>query len=419
MNPQQIEQHKSALPTSFDREIKLKPVSISARSRLFVWLMRKLLRPIMGWAVSGSFKRIAKIQLKLATRHARNTSGLPLDYVVLGRVPGHFVGRVTDTHKTALLYLHGGGFVIPAIPDTHVWLMAKLCKELDAVGFMADYRLAPFNKFPAALDDCERAYRALLDAGYAPERIVLAGESAGGNLVLGTLQRIRKAGLPMPACAIPISPVTEMGRIHAPPSRAMKMNSDPLLPIAALQRVDEWYGGDWDASDPELSPLYADCSGFPPLYLLASDSEVLLDDTVLLARRAREAGIDVQLDVWPVLPHAFPLFERLFPEAAQARRDMVAFARKHLPAREPVVVAEATPAPSPAPAVAPPVAQTEFALPPRVNVAFEPSRFEPARFDLESPRKPAAAAAAKSAKPARAEVPAPAPKRGVRKPPVL
>lgn len=333
MKPEVVEQQKRALPTSFDRPVKLRDIKISLRSRIIIWFMRRLMKPIMGWAVGGSHKRIAKIQLLLATRFLRDASGLPLDYVVLGRTPGHFVGNLTDTDKIAILYLHGGGFVIPAVPETHVWLMSRLCRDLDAVGFMADYRLAPFNRFPAALDDCERAYRALLEAGYAPERIALVGESAGGNLVLGTLQRIRKAGLPMPACAIPVSPVTEMGRIHAPPSRAHKMKSDPMLPIAALAEVGEWYAGDWDASDPELSPLYADCKGFPPMYMLATDSEVLLDDTVLLARRAREAGVEVVLDVWPILPHAFPLFERIFPEVKPARLAMVDFIREKVEQR--------------------------------------------------------------------------------------
>ncbi len=92
----------------------------------------------------------------------------------------------------------------------------------------------------------------------------------------------------------------------------------------------ELYDGDWDTADPELSPLLADFRGFPPLYFLVSDNEVLLDDSVLMARRAREAGVRTRLDVWPVLPHAFPLFERLMPEARQARVDMVAFAREHL-----------------------------------------------------------------------------------------
>jgi acetyl esterase/lipase len=326
-----IEQQRYALPTTDEPfSVKLKDVHISFRSRVITWLMRRFLRPMLKWTIHGSYDRIARVQLFLARRRCRNSYGLPLDYCVVGRCPGHVVGKLTDTHKSALLYLHGGAFVIPAVPETHVSMMARWCKDLDAVGFMADYRLAPFNKFPAALDDCERAYVALLELGFDANRMVIAGESAGGNLVLGVLQRIRKAGLPMPACAVPISPATEFGRIHAPPSRAYKLHSDPLLPIASLQRVDEMYAGDWDASDPELSPLYADVKGFPPMYLLASDSEVLLDDTVLLARRMREAGIETKLDVWPVLPHAFPLFEGIYPEVRQARKDIIEFIRGHI-----------------------------------------------------------------------------------------
>lgn len=330
LKPELIERQRHVLPTSDERAIQLKPVKIGLRSRIIIWLMRRILRPLLAWSVNGGHERIASVQLMLAARTCHDSSGLPLDYTVIGRVPGHVIGKLTDTHKTALLYIHGGGFLIPAVPDTHVWVMGRMCRDLDAVGFMVDYRLAPFNKFPAALDDCERAYRALLELGFKPERIAIAGESAGGNLTLGVLQRIRKAGLPMPACAVPISPVTEMGRIHAPPSRALKAKADPILPIAALSRVDAWYAGGWDASDPELSPLYADCKGFPPLYLLASDAEVLLDDTVLLARRARESGVSVKLDVWPLLPHAFPLFERVFPEVKQARKDIVAFIKAHV-----------------------------------------------------------------------------------------
>ena len=307
----------------------MKQVTITWRTRLVVWLMRIFLKPMLGWAAGGSYTRIARVQLFLAGRRVPHSYGLPLEYRVVGRVPGHVVGSLKDTHKTALLYLHGGGFVIPAVPDAHVFMMARLCKKLDAVGFMVDYRLAPFNKFPAALDDCERAYRALLDLGFKPERIAIAGESAGGNLVLGVLQRIRKAGLPMPSCAVPISPVTEMGRLHAPPSRPHKAKSDPLLPIAALQHIDEWYAGNWDASDPELSPLYADLKGFPPLFLLASDGEVLRDDSILFANRCREAGIPVRLEVWPILPHAFPLFTRIMPEAREALDDIEAFIRQH------------------------------------------------------------------------------------------
>ncbi len=331
MKAEPIERQRKLPTTDEARTVKIKDVHISLRSRIFIWLMRRFLKPMLRWAIHGSYDRIARVQLFLAARTCKNSYGLPLDYCVIGRVPGHVVGKLTDTDKTAVLYLHGGAFIIPAVPETHVSMMARWCKDLDAVGFMVDYRLAPFNKHPAALDDCERAYRALLDLGFRPGRIVIAGESAGGNLTLGLLQRIRHNGWPMPACAVSISPATELGRMHAPPSRALKMKSDPLLPMASLQRVDEMYAGDWDASDPELSPLYADVTGFPPIYLLASDSEVLLDDTVLLARRLREAGIETTLEVWPALPHAFPLFEMIFPEVRQARLEILQFIRLHLP----------------------------------------------------------------------------------------
>jgi acetyl esterase/lipase len=328
---QKLETQRMLLPTTDeDRTVKLKDVKIGWRSRLVVWLMRKLLRPWLRWAIRGGDARIARVQLFLAGRVCKDSSGLELDCVVLGRAPGHFVGKLTETRKPAILYLHGGAFILPAVPESHVTFVSRMCRDLDAVGFVPDYRLAPANKFPAALDDCERAYEALLELGFHPSRIVIAGESAGGNLTLGVLQRIRRKGLPMPACAVPISPGTEMGRIHAPPSRILRMRRDPILPIGDLYRVSDMYVGAHDASDPELSPLYADCRGFPPMYLLASDNEILTDDTVLFARRAREHGVDVKFDVWPILPHAFPLFSAVIPEARQARTDIIAFMREHI-----------------------------------------------------------------------------------------
>jgi acetyl esterase/lipase len=320
----------ASLPTTEEAEIRLKPVHIGLRSRFIVWLLRHLLRPMLARMISARPEKMARTQLFLAARVCRDSSGLPVDYRVIGRCPGHFVGGRHDTRKRVILWIHGGAFILPAVPDVHVRAVARICRELDALGFLPDYRLAPFNKHPAALDDCERAYRGLLELGYAPERIALGGESAGGNLLLGLLQRIRKAGLPMPSCGVPVSPGTEIGRVHAPPSRTLRMKRDPILPMASLAMVGEMYAGGMDSSDPELSPMYADCAGFPPLYLLASDNEVLLDDTVMFARNARQYGVDVSFEVWPALPHAFPLFESWFPEVAQARADIVAFMRGHL-----------------------------------------------------------------------------------------
>lgn len=312
-------------------EYDLKHVKIGWRSRLVIWMFRLLIRPWLAWVMRGPVERLASAQLMIAGRKCHDSSGLSLDYRVVDRVPGHVLGKLPDTSRPVILYLHGGAFVLPASPDQHATLLGRLCRDLGASGFMPDYRLAPVNKFPAALDDCERAYRSLLDMGYPASRIAIAGESAGGTLLLGVLQRARKAGLPMPACAVPISPGVELGRLHGPRSRSAKRNSDPILPISVLHRVSEFYIAGWDTSDPELSPLFADLTGFPPMYLLASENEVLLDDTLLLARRLREAGLPLQMDIWPLMPHAFPVLEMVLPEARLARQDIVAFMRQHIP----------------------------------------------------------------------------------------
>lgn len=323
---------QALLPAPLTASVVYRPMPISGRSRFFIWLLKVLLKPWMGRLVRSSDEKIARIQLRLSHMRCPNNHGLPLDYSVVGTVPGHVFGDLSDTSKPVLLWLHGGAFILPAAPVAHLEMVADLAAQIGGHGFLPDYRLAPRNKFPAALDDCERAYKALLDLGFPARRIVIGGDSAGGNLTLGLLQRIRKQGWTMPACTIPVSPATEMGRIHAPPSRTWKREADPILPIAALQRVDEMYAGDGDASDPELSPLYADCSGFPPMYLLASDNEVLMDDSILFARRAKAAGVDLRCEIWPLLPHAFPLFGMMFPEVREVRTEMVGYMRQYIAA---------------------------------------------------------------------------------------
>src|SRR5699024_5883076 len=143
-----------------------------------------------------------------------------------------------------------------------------------------------------------------------------------------------KAELPRPACAVLHSPVTEMGRVHAPPSRSRNSRRDAIIPIGSLHRLDALFAGDRDTSDPELSPLYADYRGFPPLLFLVGENEALLDDSVLAAHQARRAGVSTDLQVWPVLPHGFLLFERLLPEAAGARENLESFFRDRLKAAE-------------------------------------------------------------------------------------
>ncbi|MBD2860243.1 alpha/beta hydrolase [Spongiibacter sp. KMU-158] len=247
----------------------------------------------------------------------------------MGTVPGHSFGKFSP-EKTLVFWLHGGAFMLPAAPDIHHRTVARLCKSLDACGFMPDYRLAPEFSFPAGLDDCMEAYFSVITQGFNPKNILLIGDSAGGNLMFGLMQRLRNKGMEQPSCAVAISPVAELARATNTPSLYLKRYKDPLLPLAAMPQLAELYFRGKDGFNPELSPLYMDCSGLPPLFFLTSSNEILMDDIVTLAERCEGAGVNTLCQVWPELPHDFPIFSRLFPEALTALEDIAHFATQHL-----------------------------------------------------------------------------------------
>ncbi|SFM18942.1 alpha/beta hydrolase [Marinobacter zhejiangensis] len=306
---------------------------LSRRSRWVLRLIRLIIRPMIRFMVSGSMRRMAAGQARVAGAKFTSKHAQEQDYRMIGApgksVPSYILGNL-DNSRPVILWLHGGAFVLPLMPDAHLRFLNRLCQDLGAAAVAPDYRIAPLCPYPQGLDDCERAYGALLDLGVPASRIVLGGESAGGNLVLGLLQRIRRKGWPMPCCAVPVAAVTDMGRIHNPPSRTENLKRDAMLPMLALTRIVEWYVGAQDHSDPELSPIHADCSGFPPLLLVASQHEVLRDDSVMFARVAAEQGVKTRLEMWTHMPHAFPLLEHWFPEATPARVMITEFMKEHI-----------------------------------------------------------------------------------------
>lgn len=330
--------HHSALDTenmevvSLDAPdpVNLRIMAVSRRTRIILWVMKVLAKPMLARMGRSSPEKVAKIQLRTASAECKDNAGITIRYDIVGRQPGHVLGSLGNTGRPVILWLHGGAFSLPAAPTMHLSMVANLCKELGVDAFLPDYRLTPASPYPAGLNDCEQAYRELLALGYEASDIVVGGDSAGGNLLLGLLQRIRKADLPMPACAIPVSPVTELSRVHGLPSRYQVSKSDPLLPVSAVQRMCTEYAGEHDTTNPEISPIYMDCEGLPPLFFLASSNEILMDDTVYLARRAHAAGNDTTCHIWPMLPHAFPLFAGFIPEALESRNDMAKFIQLHL-----------------------------------------------------------------------------------------
>ncbi len=216
-----------------------------------------------------------------------------------------------------VLYLHGGGYVIGS-PRSHRHLAADIAVAAGTRAFTLDYRLAPEHPYPAALDDAVAAYRWLIDSQRVqPGRIVLAGDSAGGGLVLTTLVALRDAGLPLPAAGVCISPWTDLS-CSLPACDPQRPSHDPLIDHAVLRAMAKAYRGRRSLRHPRVSPLFADLRGLPPLLVQVAGGEALVDDARQLAIAASEAGVHTTLEVWPRMIHVWHWYARMLDEGQQA-----------------------------------------------------------------------------------------------------
>ncbi|MFE9566289.1 alpha/beta hydrolase [Streptomyces sp. NPDC006487] len=243
-------------------------------------------------------------------------AGVRVTPSVLGGRPALTVEPEGSPAAGTIVYFHGGGWVFGS-PATALQLTAALVRRTGVRAVSVDYRLAPEHPFPAAVEDGLAAYRDLLDQGVPADRIVLAGESAGGGLGITTLLTAREAGLPMPAAAVALSPGLDL--TLSGESMTTKHGVDPLFTRADLAALFAHYLAGQDPEQPLLSPaLHADPTGLPPLLLQAGSNEVLLEDATRFAARAAAAGVDVRLDVTADVPHVFQAFEGMLDEADAA-----------------------------------------------------------------------------------------------------
>jgi phosphinothricin tripeptide acetyl hydrolase len=233
------------------------------------------------------------------------------------RPPGAVAGRV-------VLYLHGGGYVIGS-PRSHRHLAAAIAASAQASGLLLDYRLAPEHPYPAAVDDATAAYRWLLDQGIAPRHIVVAGDSAGGGLTVATLLALRDARVPLPAGGVCISPWVDLTCSGG--SYATKADADPIVRRAGVEEMARAYLGGAPARTPLASPLFADLHGLPPLLIQVGSDEVLLDDAVQLAERARADSVEATLEVYDRMIHVWHWFLPMLDEAQAAVDTIGRFAR--------------------------------------------------------------------------------------------
>jgi len=230
------------------------------------------------------------------------------------------------------LYIHGGGFTAGTVV-AYRGLASRYSAAARARVLAFDYRHAPEQPFPAALDDCVRAYLWLtLDHGTPARRIGLVGDSAGGNLVIATLLRLREIGEPLPAAAVCVSPVFDLALTGE--SVTARASRDPMILPSSLRACSAAYLGGADAKTPLASPLYADLHGLPPLLIEMGSEEMLRDDSVRLAAKARAAGVDVTLEEWPEMIHVWHLFADRLDDARKAIAGVGAFLRRHIPPSE-------------------------------------------------------------------------------------
>jgi acetyl esterase/lipase len=250
-----------------------------------------------------------------------------LEPVSANGVPAEWSRTPGAAADAALLYLHGGGYVIGSIAS-HRHLASELGRAAGIASLALDYRMAPEDPFPAAVDDALAAYRWLLDQGIAANRIAVAGDSAGGGLTVALLLAIKAAHLPQPACAVPISPWVDMAATGG--TMDSKAATDPMVQRQALLDWAGLYLGATAATHPLASPIHADLAGIAPLLIQVGSEETLLDDALKLAAVAGHAQVPVRLDIAPEMIHVWHFFHPMLGEARRAIANAGAFIAGHL-----------------------------------------------------------------------------------------
>jgi acetyl esterase/lipase len=255
---------------------------------------------------------------------------LAFEAVDAGGVPAEWSRAPGAARDRAVLFFHGGGYTMGSVPSYRDFT-GRISRATGASVLSVGYRLAPEHPFPAAIEDAAAAYRWLRGQGMPADRIVFAGDSAGGGLVLASLLFLRDAGDALPAAAICVSPSTDLAKTGE--SMRTKADVDPVVRYdTSMAHALRYVGTDGDLKNPLASPLYADLRGLPPLLILVGTNETLLDDSTRVADKARAAGVDVEIEIWDDMIHIWPFFAAILPEGQQAIERMGAYARGKVPA---------------------------------------------------------------------------------------
>jgi monoterpene epsilon-lactone hydrolase len=239
-----------------------------------------------------------------------------IENIKVDDMAANWISTPKSNREKIVLYLHGGGYMEGSL-KSHQDLAIRIAQASKTRVLLIDYRLAPEHPFPAALDDTERAYKWLLEENNgSPKNIAIAGDSAGGGLILCTLIKLRDEGIALPAAAVCLSPWTDL----AMTGESIKANAkiDPWMKPSDLYFMAELYIGDNDPRNPLISPIYGKLKGLPPILIHVGSAEILLDDSIRLAEKAKFEGVDVSIEIWDEMLHVFQAFADWAPEGQEA-----------------------------------------------------------------------------------------------------
>lgn len=292
------------------------------RARVLATLMRWLVRPAMThWPLRGRWLAALAL-IDRAAGFGGRPRGARVTRLVVGDCPAELVhGRGVDRRDRVILYLHGGAFVMCGL-NTHRPLVARVSEAARAPVLNLGYRHLPATDLAGSVADCLAGYRWLLDVGWRPEQIIVAGDSAGGHLAVALVTRLLAEGLPRPAGVVALSPWLDLD--CAAKLAHENAATDAYIPASRMGHVA---GLLFATPDPMHSPVNADLRDFPPVLLQVSSTEVLLCDAELMAERLAVSGVPTRLEIWEDQVHVFQAFARLVPEARAAIGSIGEFAR--------------------------------------------------------------------------------------------
>ena len=241
--------------------------------------------------------------------------GVAVERVRDGAVSGEWITARSTRPENVIFHLHGGGFMVGS-PTSHRVLAGDLSRRTQARVFVLDYRLSPEHPFPAAHRDAIAAYKWLLEAQISPGNLSVVGDSAGGGLAVSTLAQLSPAGLPQPASCVVVGPMCDLETKGA--SHRQNLNTEPWATADSHASVIEGFLQGADPRDPIANPLYAQLDSLPPTLIQVADNEMLFDDSVTLASRLRDFGVETTLDVWSDVVHDWHLFAPIFAPGRRA-----------------------------------------------------------------------------------------------------